>query len=351
MPLVISKVLPKGIMGLFLAAVLAALITTHNSFMHSWGSVFIQDIILPFRKTHIPAKTHLWLLRFAILGVAIFVFFYSLYFKHTQRIMMYCWAISSIFIGGAGAVIIGGLYWKKGTTAAAWTSLIAGIVLGLCGVYTTQSGPSTVFAFQESATGIQLSEVLSKIHVNEFFFKAAEYIFRLTGLMTLFYTSCICLILYIVVSLLTCKSEFNMDRMLHQGKYAIKDEYSASLADAKTIWQRLGFSRDFTRSDYFIAIITIAWPIIWLIIFIIGSLLQSRFSDKGWFEYWYYWMWGMFGIGIVVTVWFTIGGFKDLKQFWQTLKSRKFNEYDDGTVRDHHNLGEDTSKEDSDTDN
>jgi len=133
--------------------------------------------------------------------------------------------------------------------------------------------------------------------------------------------------------------------MLHQGKYAIKDEYSASLSDAKNIWNRLGFSSDFTKSDYIIAILSLVWPIAWFILFIVGSLLKSRFSDKGWFEYWYHWMWGMLALGIIVTIWFTIGGFKNLKEFWQALKTRKANEFDDGTVRDQHNLGEETQEE------
>ena len=31
----------------------------------------------------------------------------------------------AIFVGGAGSAIIGGLYWKRGTTAAAWTAMVA----------------------------------------------------------------------------------------------------------------------------------------------------------------------------------------------------------------------------------
>ncbi|HEX3074882.1 MAG TPA: hypothetical protein VHP30_14810, partial [Ignavibacteriales bacterium] len=41
-PLVLSKILPIGAMGAVVAVMLMATLGTHNSYMHSWGSIFIQ---------------------------------------------------------------------------------------------------------------------------------------------------------------------------------------------------------------------------------------------------------------------------------------------------------------------
>ena len=63
-PIVLSKMLPVGLMGLFCAVMMAAFISTHDTYLHSWGSIFIQDVILPFRKKPFSPKQHIWLLRF-----------------------------------------------------------------------------------------------------------------------------------------------------------------------------------------------------------------------------------------------------------------------------------------------
>ena len=41
----------------------------------------------------------------------------------------------AIYLGGARSVIIRGLYWKKGTVSAAWTSMLVGSALAASGSY------------------------------------------------------------------------------------------------------------------------------------------------------------------------------------------------------------------------
>ena len=121
-PLVLTTLLPAGLLGAFAAVMLAAFISTHDTYLHSWGSIFIQDVLLPFRKKPFSQEQHLRVLRWSILGVAGFIFLFSLVYQPTQAILLYFAITGAIFAGGSGAVIIGGLYWKKGTTAGAWTA-------------------------------------------------------------------------------------------------------------------------------------------------------------------------------------------------------------------------------------
>jgi SSS family solute:Na+ symporter len=46
-PVVLSLVLPVGLKGMMAAMMLAAFISTHNTYLHSWGSIFTQDVLLP----------------------------------------------------------------------------------------------------------------------------------------------------------------------------------------------------------------------------------------------------------------------------------------------------------------
>ena len=51
MPVFLSRFVPVGLMGLLLAAMLAADMSSTSSYMITWGSVIYNDILAPFRKT------------------------------------------------------------------------------------------------------------------------------------------------------------------------------------------------------------------------------------------------------------------------------------------------------------
>ena len=137
-PLILSTVLPVGLMGAFAALMLAAFVSTHDTYLHSWATILIQDVIMPFRKKPFDKDTHLKVLRVAIFGVAVFIFFFSLLFQQNQKIALFFAITAAIFAGGSGAVIIGGLYWKRGTTGAAWSAMIVGALISVGGVLVKQ---------------------------------------------------------------------------------------------------------------------------------------------------------------------------------------------------------------------
>lgn len=299
-PLVLSKILPTGVMGAFMAVMLMATIGTHNSYMHSWGSIFIQDVVMPFRKKPFEPQEHLKVLRISILGVCIFIFVFSLVFPMTDYIFLYFAITAAIFVGGSGAVIIGGLYWKKGTTAAAWSALIVGSVV--------------------SVIGIILQQIYKDFPINgQYFWGIAMGVSSLV---------------YVVVSLLGKKEDFDMDKMLHRGKYAIKEE--SVIVDEVPVkgFKMLGIGKEFTKGDKIIYIAAYSWTFIWVVVFIIGTLfnLSGDVPDSSWISFWKTFVIINLIASIVVIIWFTLGGIKDFKEMIQRLKTMVRDHKDDGTV-------------------
>jgi len=257
-PLALGALLPTGMLGLACAAMLAAFISTHDTYLHSWGSIFIQDVVLPFRKKPLTPRQHLRLLRLSIFGVAITIFVFSLVFRHTQFIAMFLALSGAVFIGGAGSVIIGGLYWKRGTTGGAWAAMATGMTL--------------------ASIGIVIKQIDSD--------------FPLTGQVMTFYAIVASIIAYVVVSLLGDR-EFNMDRMLHRGAYAIEGETATSIKDAQTWLEKLGVGREFTGRDRVVTLITLAWPLLWTLVFVVGTIynLVVDVPDETWLAFWRFWTW------------------------------------------------------------
>ncbi len=48
-PMAIADFLPIGVVGVFLAVMIMLMISTDTTYLHSWGSIFVQDIVLPLR--------------------------------------------------------------------------------------------------------------------------------------------------------------------------------------------------------------------------------------------------------------------------------------------------------------
>jgi len=310
-PIALAHILPVGIKGIFCAVLLMGIFGGDATHLHSWGSIFIQDVLVPLRKKPFEPHQHIWILRSSIIGVAFFAFVFGSLFRQTEYIFMWWQVTMAIYVGGAGSAIIGGLYWKKGTTAGAWAALLTGSLLSVGGILARQW--------------------------NETFF--------LNGTQISFFATLIAIGVYVLVSLLTCREDFNMDRMLHQGAYATKTVEKKLPEPRRRVWlgRLIGIDENFTLGDKWIAGLLLGWSLLWCGVLIVGTIwnLVMPWSNSVWSLFW-----EVAGLGlpillaIVTGIWFTWGGVRDMMQFFNRMKHRKINHLDDGTVVDHQNLDE-----------
>ena len=145
---------------------------------------------------------------------------------------------------------------------------------------------------------------------------------------------------YIAISLLMPEPRFNLDRMLFRGEYRAllpesereaREEYGSNLP----VWmQKIGFSSEYSRADTWITAITVLWPLVFTLIFIAGTAYAVFFgiSEQSWLIFWQYWTWLVFLVGCVIVVWFTIGGFRDLRRMYVHLDRYHADLRDDGSV-------------------
>jgi SSS family solute:Na+ symporter len=317
-PLVLSEVLPIGLLGAFAALMLAAFISTHDTYLHSWGSILIQDVIMPFRDKPFDKETHLKVLRYSIFGVAVFIFLFSLFFQQNQKIALFFAITAAIFVGGSGAVIIGGLYWSRGTTAAAWTAMIVGAVIGVGGIIAKQV-PADWLTDISSLT--QLKSAITFLRgIN-----GQEYWGIGMGISALS---------YIIVSLIGKKEPYNMDKLLNRGKYAISGEMEIINDIPDRGWKMLGIGKEFTKTDKLIYIVNYLWTGVWTLTFIIGTIynLSHDVSNEAWMTFWKYYLVIQIGMALISIVWFTWGGFRDIRVMLKKLKYDERDHSDDGWV-------------------
>jgi len=331
-PVVLSKLLPIGLMGGLAAVMLAAAVSTDQSYLHSWGSIFIQDVIMPFRRKPFTPKMHIWALRISIFSVAAFAFVFSLFFTLPDFIRMFFALTGAIYLGGAGACIIGGLYTRIGTAAGAWSTMTTGAILGVGGIVLQQ-----IQAAEPDAGGtmawIQL--LLYKVGPIEYF---VRYFGSMDGQRLTFINAMCCIAVYIIVSLLTYRKAFNLDRMLHRGAYAMEEDIAhGNVPRGPRFYRWLGINESFTRSDRIIYLSSVAWTLLLGVVFFAGTFWNwwsGGIADSAWLTFWAVVIILALVMGVVFTIWFVIGGIMNVKEMFHLLATRVRDAADDGVVRE-----------------
>ncbi len=95
-----------------------------------------------------------------------------------------------------------------------------------------------------------------------------------------------------------------------------------------------GITREFTRFDRFTTYVVVGWFILLFIVFVAGTLYGFIFeiSTDSWARFWYWYMWQMFVVFFVSTIWLTIGGLRDVRKMYKLLSTRERDFSDDGRV-------------------
>lgn len=342
----IKRILPVGLTGLFCVIMLFLMISTDTTCIHSWGSIIVQDIIVPLRKKSFKPKQQLLLLRCMMIFVAISAFLFSTFFCQIDYIMMFFTITSAIWLGGAGSCIVFGLYWKRGTSWGAFAALFSGALIAGGGficqsiwakhLYPLLVDMNLLSPLKTTLEGISKPlnpYVVWVVEPDKFPINSQEIFF--SAMMS-------SLLLYILVSLLTCKKPFNMDRMLHRGQYNKEgvEKIERPPFTMKGILAKLtGVDSQYKLGDkaivYSVFIYSVIWGLgSWIFAFV-WNLVTPWTID--WWAGWFYLnnilLAGV--VGVFTTFWFTIGGTMDLCQLFKRLREKEIDDNDDGRVIDH----------------
>jgi len=133
MPIFLSRVLPSGFIGIISAGMLAAFMSTHDSYLLCWSSVLTQDVVSPWFKGGLSSKTRLLMTRIFIVAIGLFILVWGLWYPLSQDLWDYMAISGAIYSIGGFSLLAFGLYWKRASRVGAYLALICGFfaVFGL----------------------------------------------------------------------------------------------------------------------------------------------------------------------------------------------------------------------------
>ena len=128
MPHFLSIVLPAGVIGLLVAAMLAAEMSTDSGYMLTWATVIYNDIVTPCLRRPLAPKRQLLLTRCLVLGIAVFLLFYGLWYELPGNAWDYLAVTGNIYLASVFTLLVAALYWPRANATGAAAALILGAI-------------------------------------------------------------------------------------------------------------------------------------------------------------------------------------------------------------------------------
>ena len=367
MPTLLGGLFSPLLMGLFTLLMVMLLISTDDSRIFNASSTIIQDIVVPIRRKEMSVFEHLTWLKGCTLGVTILFFVISLFFAQLDFINMFTTMMCALWLGASGPIMLGGLYTRFGTTFGAWCSLAFGSGTAFIGLLLQRNWADHVYPWIEGHGYVGVVGnafvAVSKPFNPWIVWEMNPIKFPVNSIEISFIAMMLGIVGYLLGSLITYREPFNLDRLLHRGKYHPDGEQPVvveKLSVGSFIYRRMiGITPEYTRGDRLIAWSVFLWSIVYGFgIMFCGVLIWNKFSP------WPVQRWGVYYyittivasllVGCVSTVWFMWGGFRDMVAMFRDLAARVANPLDDGRVvgrvsladKEHFEEVEETAKED-----
>jgi len=126
MPRLLGTVVPSGFLGLMIAGMLAASMSTYSAYMLAWSSVATRDIIAPLSKRGLSEQQTMLYSRIISTLIGLFILVFGLWYEIPATAFQYTAITGAMYAAGAFGCVAAGLYWKKANLVGAYASLAMG---------------------------------------------------------------------------------------------------------------------------------------------------------------------------------------------------------------------------------
>ena len=373
LPAAVRALLPPGLFGLFALLLFLAMVSTDDSRIYSAALTIAQDVVLPLHGRPFTPRGHIAMIRVVTVCIGAFFLAGSYFMKQLDYIHMFNQLAVSMWTSGAGPVMVFGLYSRFGTAAGAWAALGTSSAMSVLYMLVQRNWADVVYpAIAKAGLVASVDRALRALSApfgSWIDWKMDAVKCPVNTIEFMFFLMLLTLALYVIVSKLTCRAPFDLDRMLHRAPAsgaaaplplaagrsgcsgAVLPQGGAARGAAPlavllrsrcaAIAAKLaGITPEYSRGDR-----AIAWGVFFYsyvfsfgICFLAVAVWNafSRWPVAWWGRYFVFVNFVVPGVvGLVSTFWFGIGGMVGLRRLFRDLDARtEIDDSDDGRVED-----------------
>ncbi|MBI4658837.1 MAG: sodium:solute symporter family protein [Verrucomicrobia bacterium] len=128
MPAYLATLLPAGVLGLVIAAMLAAEMSTDSGYLLTWATVIYNDLIMPCVKRPLSPRSRLLLTRLLVCAIGVFLVFYGLLYELKGNVWDYLAVTGNIYLASVFTLLVSALYWPRSNRHGALAALVLGAI-------------------------------------------------------------------------------------------------------------------------------------------------------------------------------------------------------------------------------
>ena len=126
LPNLIAVAVPVGLMGVLIAAMLAADMSTNSSYLLAWSSVIYNDLLAPLHKNQWANRKALYVNRLIVALIGLFLLLYGLWYPLEGDLWVYLQVTGTIYLSSMSVILIAACYWDKANDWGAIAAIVAG---------------------------------------------------------------------------------------------------------------------------------------------------------------------------------------------------------------------------------
>ncbi len=129
LPTFLAAAVPVGLLGLLIAGMLAADMSTNSSYMLAWSSVIYNDILEPIHRGNWSERRGLIINRLLVTLIGVFLLVYGLWYPLKGDLWVYLQVTGTIYLASMSTILIAACYWSKANDWGAIAAIIFGSIV------------------------------------------------------------------------------------------------------------------------------------------------------------------------------------------------------------------------------
>ena len=146
MPRFLAGFVPVGVMGLLLAAMLAADMSTDSSYMLTWASLIYNDLLARFRRRRWSEREGLRVNRLIVAAIGVFLLAYGLWYPLKGDLWTYLGVTGTIYLASMSTLLVACCYWRRASPTGAAAAIVTGAAIPVAYLVLEQLPATSAFA-------------------------------------------------------------------------------------------------------------------------------------------------------------------------------------------------------------
>jgi SSS family solute:Na+ symporter len=134
LPRMLVTILPAGLIGFVTIGFLSASMSTYDSYLLAFSCIFVQDVVARHYKGVLDEKRRMMFTRVGMLLIAVFIYFWGVYYQFTETVFRYITLTGSLSFAGTLTVLVGGIYWRRATASGAYCAFVGSAIPPVIGL-------------------------------------------------------------------------------------------------------------------------------------------------------------------------------------------------------------------------